>query len=125
MFENETYTVTSLEEIVEAHDNLKKANKDYKNKLKDYLLTCLCDAGIAKVKVRAKKENVVGYVEVIENSYSLLYPYKLAFFPIKKNGEKSLKHKYVTGLVCLLSEHENLTEKLISLFEVVGDNNAS
>ena len=119
MFENKTYVITSAEEVEEARANKDKAVSEFRNKYRNYLLTCLCDSGFANVKVRAKKENIIGFIEVDSNSGSSYCPYKLHFYPIKKNGEKSLKHTYIVGL--LTSYGEDLTGKLLSLFEIVGD----
>ena len=121
--ETETYAVVSFEELKLAHDMRDKCILDFNCKYRNYLLTCLCNAGFSNVKVRAKKENITGFIEVTLNNGSSYYPYKLRFYPVKKNGEKSLKHTYIAGLLPFYGE--DLTEKLLSLFELAGEDNAS
>lgn len=121
----ETYAVTTLEEVLEAKLNRENAIKDYRIKVKNYLITCLCDTKFSNVRVRVKKTGDVGELRVVENygSALTLYPYELKFFPVKKDGNISLKSKNVPNLY---GWHLTKTDKMLQdIFEIVGDTNAS
>lgn len=119
----ETYAVTTLEEVLEAKLNRENAIKDYRIKVKNYLITCLCDTKFSNVRVRVKKTGDVGELRVVENRDSPIYPYEVKFFPVKKDGNISLKSKYIPNLY---GWHLTKTDKMLQdIFEIVGDTNAS
>lgn len=118
MFENESYTVTSYEDMKEVKEQYNEALSRYKQSYKNFLITCLCEVGFAKKKVREKRTGSVGFLEVREKSY--FTPYEIKFYPLKKNGETSLNSKYFGYL-----QNERLAQDLTDLFELVGDENES
>ena len=119
----ETYAVTTIEEVEEARQKKINAEKDFHIKYKNYLWTCLCDVDMANTKVRLKNTDIVGVLRVEKDVGSLTYPYDIKFFPLKKNGEVSLKSKYVPRLFIIQDRYKR--EVLRELFEIVGDTNAS
>lgn len=118
MFENETYSVVSYEEMKEARRQAEESSKKYKQAYKNFLITCLCEAGFAKKIVRHKKLNITGVLEITDKTY--WRPYEVKFFPVKKDGGISAKSKYY-GLV----NDESYVKDLTEIFELVGDENAS
>lgn len=118
MFENETYSVVSYEEMKEANKEAEESAKKYRQAYKNFLITCLCESGFAKKLVRHKKLNIVGILDITEKTY--WRPYEIKFFPVKKNGGISAKPKYY-GLV----HDERFVQDLTEIFELVGDDYAS
>lgn len=118
MFENETYAVTSYEEVLEARKEVETYSKKYRQAYKNFLITCLCKAGFAKKRVRHKKLNIIGVLEVGEKSY--WSPYEIKFFPVRKDGGISLKAKYYG-----YTHEDRMVEDLTEIFEIVGDDSAS
>ena len=118
MFENETYSVVSYEEMMEARKQSEESAKKYKQAYKNFLITCLCEAGFAKKIVRHKKYGWEGILEITEKTY--WRPYEIKFFPLKKNGGISAKSKFY-GLV----NDETFVRDLTDIFELVEGNNAS
>lgn len=118
MFENETYAVVSYEEMKEASRQAEESAKKYKQAYKNFLITCLCEAGFAKKIVRHKKTGCEGVLEIEEKSY--WRPYEIKFFPVKKDGGISLKSKFYG-----LTNDNSLVHDLTEMFELVGDKNES
>lgn len=118
MFENETYAVVSYEEMMEARIQAEESAKKYTQAYKNFLITCLCEAGFAKKIVRFKKLNILGVLDIESKSY--WRPYEIKFFPLKKSGGVSAKSKFY-GLI----RDESLVEDLTEKFELAGDENAS
>ena len=114
----ETYAVVSYEEMRDAKIEAEQSAKKYKQAYKNFLITCLCEVGFAKKRVRHKRSGCEGILTVEEKSY--FAPYEIKFYPVKKDGGISLKPKY-HGYY-----HDNsLVEELKENFELVGDENAS
>ena len=118
----ETYAVTSYKEVLEAKKKKDKANFDFLWKYKNYLITCLCNAGLVKVIVRNKNTNDKGVPRVEENKGSLLYPYEIKFYPIRKDGGVSLKAKYIPNF--WQYKTAEIFTSLQNSFESTGDNYA-
>ena len=119
--EDEIYAVTSYEDLEIAKTAKEAADKYFHNTYKNYLITCLCNAGLAKKKVRVIKTGDVGVLEIEKGSY-YNDVYEIKFYPIRKDGGVSLKSKYVNGLSTW--KVENYPTLLPTLFEIVGDENA-
>ena len=122
MFE-ETYRLVTYDEVEEAKKRKEEAVRSYTSKHKDYLFTCLRNAGFLGVRVRAKETKVVGVLRVAENHGSLLYPYEIKFYPVKKDGNISLNSRGVPKFWGW--QLKTMPEMLIELFEIAGDDNAS
>lgn len=122
MFE-ETYRLVTYDEVEEAKKRKEEAVRNYTSKHKDYLFTCLCNAGFLGVRVRAKETKVVGVLRVAENHGSLLYPYEIKFYPVKKDGNISLNSRGVPKFWGW--QLKTMPEMLRELFEIAGDDNAS
>lgn len=118
----ETYAVTTFEEVEEAKIKRENSVKDFRSKYENYLMTCLCNAGLAHNKVRVKKNGDIGVLRVEENRGSISYPYEIKFYPLKKDGEVSLKSRYVSEFWGW--KIKSLVEELQKTFEPVGDDNA-
>ena len=123
MFTNETYAVTSYEEMIEAKQKAEEAKKQYYWRHKDYLITCLCNVGFAKSKVRVKKTDDIGVLVVEEKHFMSIQPYEIKFYPFKKNGDLSLKSKYVANFNQFFDR--DITQELLNCFEKVEDSNES
>ena len=122
MFED-TYRLVTYDEVEEAKKRKEEAVRDYNSKHKDYLFTCLRNAGFIGVRVRVKETKVVGVLRVEENHGSLLYPYEIKFYPVKKDGNISLNSRSVPKF---WGWHlKTMAESLRDLFEIAGDDNAS
>ena len=113
----ETYAVTSYDEMFEAKRQAEESVRKYKQAYKNFLITCLCKAGFAKKRVRFKKLNLEGVLQVEEKSY--FSPYEIKFYPVKKDGGLSQKSRYHGNY-----HDEGLVAELTENFEVVGDENA-
>ena len=112
------YTPTTYEEMVEVMQEAEESEKKYKQAYKNFLITCLCEAGFAKKIVRHKKSGCEGILEIKDRSY--YRPYEIKFFPVKKNGGISLKSKFYG-----LTRDNRLVQDLTDLFELVEDTDAS
>lgn len=122
--ETETYAIVSYEEVAEAQHKAEEAKKEFLWKHKNFLITCLCKVGFADKRVRVKKTGDMGVLRVEEyNSLSFLHPYELRFYPIKKNGEISLKSRYVNGFFSF--REKDTIQQLLDIFELVEDTNES
>ena len=120
------YSVVSYREMMETRERTNRALQENNRKYKNFLITCLCEAGFENSKkVRIKTTGAVGVLEVEDKQY--LYggfprPYEIKFYPETKSGEISKKSRYIP-----LSQYreEDLVKQLTNLFELVGDENAS
>lgn len=112
------YTPITYEEMVKVKQEAAESEKKYRQAYKNFLITCLCEAGFAKKIVRHKKSGCEGILEIEERSYHR--PYEIKFFPVKKNGGISLKAKF-----CGLTSDNRLVQDLTDLFELVEGTNAS
>ena len=119
----ETYAVISYEEVIEAKEKKEEAFKDFIFKYKNYLITCLCNTGLINVIVCVKQTGDRGVLRVEENSGSINQPYKIKFYPCKKNGEISLKSKYVASFFDW--RMKELLSNLQAVFESTGESSAS
>ena len=119
----ETYAVTSYEEMVEARQKAEEAKKQFHWRHKDYLITCLCEVGFAKSAVRVKHTGDTGVLVVEEKGFLSTQPYEIKFYPFKKNGDLSLKPRYV-GRFNQFHE-KDMIQELLNCFEKVEESNAS
>ena len=119
----ETYAKTTVEEVLRARVERDEAKKRYNNKYKDYLITCLCNVGFANKDVIAVPLHSKGVLRVEECSYSTLHPYKINFYPYKKDGGISAKSKGVPHF--WVSDLSDLCNVLKHSFQLAGDENAS
>ena len=112
----ETYTVVSFEELEQAKKDRDMVIAEYGLKHKNYLLTCLSESGLDNARVRVKKTGVNGRLIVKENHGSLLYPYEIKFYPIKKDGSVSLIPKFVPNFYGWSSK--TMRKMLNEVFEI-------
>lgn len=113
--------VTTFEELEKYEQEREEAIVDYHFKYIDYLRSCLRITGLTS-KVRVKETKDVGVLRIEENRGSIAFPFEIKFYPIKKNGEVSLKSRYVNKF--LSWRIKELVSELQKAFEPVGDNNA-
>lgn len=118
-----TYEVVSLKELKKAEQKMTEVVRDYHNKHRNYLLTCLCETGLANAIVRVKQTGDIGVLRVKENCGSKICPYIVRFYPVRKDGNISLNHRYVPNFFTWLTE--DMTKLLKDTFEIVGDDSAS
>ena len=116
--DDKTYSVTSYEELVIAKTNKEVADKHFHKTLENYLITCVCNAGLANKKVRVKKTGVTGVLRVEKGNFH----HEIKFYPFRKDGAVSLKSQYVSGLSTW--QVENYHTLLPTLFETVGEEDA-
>ena len=119
----ETYAVTSYEEMIEAKQKAEEAKKQFHWRHKDYLITCLCNVGFAKSKVRVKKTGDIGVLVVEEKGYLSTHPYEIKFYPFTKSGDLSKKSRYVAQFNQM--HEKDIIRELQNCFEKVEDSNAS
>lgn len=112
------YTPTTYNEMMEANKEAEESVKKYKQAYKNFLITCLCEAGFAKKIVRHKRLGCEGTLEIEEKSY--FRPYEIKFFPLRKDQGVSLKSKFYG-----LTNDKTLVQELTEMFELVEDTNAS
>ena len=118
--DTETYAVVSLEEMKEARVKASESNEEYSNKYKNFLITCLCEAGLANKIVRIKSsERNTGVLKVEESRHNPNRPYEIKYHPVNKDGSVSKHSRYVHG--CNLVRESTLISELKNAFEVVGD----
>lgn len=121
--ETETYAVTSYEEMEEARLRANGAIIEFRLRHKNFLITCLCEVGFANKTVRVKKTGDTGVLTVEEKGYTSFYPYEIKFYPFKKNGDISLKSRYLSQFNQM--HGDTMIQELLNCFELVGDENAS
>lgn len=108
----------TYEEMNQARRDFEDARIEFSKKYYDFLSTCIENAGFKNKLVQLKETDIRGVFKVDSES-STRQPWAIKFFPLTKNGDVSMKSKYLHNFC---SWHENtLTEQLLNLAEVVGE----
>ena len=108
----------TYEEMNKARSDFEDARRDYNLKYHDFLKGCIERAGFTNKLVQLKDSTIQGVFKV-DNESSTRQPYAIKFFPLTKNGDVSMRSKYLPRFY---SWHEDtLTEQLLNIAEVVGE----
>lgn len=114
------FELTSYEEVEKARQGKVKACKNYASKVKDYLLTCLHNAGIKhNTIVRYKVTGGKGVLRVVEAGFiTSEYTHEIKFYPFTKSGNISSKSSYIYDIKY---NYGSISKALSDNFEVVGE----
>ena len=107
-------------ELLLSQTRKENAIRDYKRNFYNYLFTCLVEAGYVGKLVRVKSIDKIGVLRVEFQGYSAINPYKITFYPLRKDGGVSMRSTYVPLVNYKIEE---VPKQLKELFEVVGDFN--
>ena len=106
----------TYEEMIDARSDFEGARMTFYQKYHDFLKGCIEKAGFTNKLVQLKDSTIRGQFKIAQN-ISTRQPWEIKFYPLTKNGEVSMRSKYLPRFY---SWQENtLTEQLISLAEVV------
>lgn len=108
----------TYEEMNKARSDFEDARREFNLKYLDFLKGCIENAGFTNKLVQLKDSTIRGIFKVDSDS-SLRRPFTIKFFPLTKNGDVSMRSKYLPRFYSW--EEDTLTEQLISLAEVVGE----
>ena len=108
----------TYDEMNKARSDFEDARREYNSKYYDFLKGCIKKAGFTNKLVQLKDSNIRGVFKVDSDS-SLRQPWAIKFFPLTKNGDVSMRSKYLPRFYSW--KEDTLTEQLISLAEVVGE----
>lgn len=110
--------LVTYEEMSKAREEYNEARSAFKQKYFEFLTSVLREAGVFHKLVKIKGRDLVGQFQVSEDPYDRT-PWSIKFYPLTKNGEISLRSKYIN----FYSWNENiLVENLKKVVEeVVGD----
>ena len=108
----------TYDEMNTARADFEDARITFTQKYHDFLKGCLENAGVLNKIVQLKGSTIRGQFK-IASDISSRQPWEIKFYPLTKNGEVSLRSKYLTRFYPW--KEDTLTEQLINLAEVVGE----
>ena len=107
----------TYDEMNTARRTFEDARIEYCHKYHDFLKGCVEKAGFTNKLVQLKDSTIRGVFKVCSDSS--LQPWAIKFFPLTKNGDVSMRSKYLPRFYSW--KEDTLTEQLLNLAEVVGE----
>lgn len=108
----------TFEEMNQARDKYRVARQEFSLQYLRYLTTVLENAEVLDKLVKIKGKDLTGQFKVADTNSSS-QPWEIKFYPLTKNGEISLRSKYLNGFYSW--KEDTLVEQLKNIAEVVGD----
>lgn len=108
----------TYEEMNLARENYATARQEFSLQYLRFLTTVLEKAGVLDKLVKIKGKDLTGQFKVADTNASR-QPWEIRFYPLTKNGEISLRSKYLNGFYSW--KEDTLVEQLKNICEMVGD----